>query len=402
MNIKKKLEQQNWIQLATIQIAGAICLPILMIGEQIGRSYEFLHAITAIIIGNILLCILAIITAFMAFRFKQYTICNAQNFFGPSGTKLLGLSMIMSLMGWFAIQLNVISLSIEKTIFLTSNTMPPIIIINLVVGVALIITARFGIAFIKKIATLCMPFFIVVIVIALIKTIQNPLSQTMSANSSYGAISLVIASAIMAVIDLPTYYRFSKTKKDSFISLIVLFVITIPMLEIIGVYIGIHNNGNNILDALTQNQSLFFQLIILLFLILSGCTTNNMNLYSAATTLDYLAPKINVSTRTLFLGCIGTALSCFNMLDNLEPILNALGILLSSMGSVMIINFLMNTSQRNKHKQYFTKNIIAWIIGCMIGFLTFFKYIVLLQFDVINAYIAASIATLLLQYFFED
>ena len=402
MNIKTNFIKQTWTQLAIIQIAGVICLPILMIGEQIGRSYEFFYAITSIIIGNLLLCILAIITSFMAFSFKQYTIKNAQIFFGFFGTKLLGISMIISLIGWFAIQLSVISLSIEKIMLLIFNVAPYVAIINVVVGLVLIITARFGIYLIKKVSTFFIPFFIIVMFISLVKSIQNPIVQVASNNKSYCAISLVIASAIMAVIDLPTYYRFSRSKKDSFISLVILFIIVVPILEIIGMFIGLHGSGSNILESLTNNQNKVFQFFILMFLILSGCTTNNMNLYSATTTLNYFFNKFSLTTRTIFLGFMGIVLSCFNILENFEPMLNSFGILLSGMGSVMITNFLINDIRLNTNKIYFIKNIVAWIIGCIVGFLTFFKYITLLSCDIVNAYIAASFATLILQKLFKD
>lgn len=398
--MSQKITEHNWLQLATIQVAGAICLPILMIGEQLGRTYGFKTAIISILVGNSFLFALAIITVLMAYQFKEYTIQNAIRYFGSSGTKLLGCNMLLSLTGWFAIQLNLISLSIEKSCLLLLGYNIPIIALNIIIGSCITIASLFGLESIKKLATISMPFFIGTMAIALLQALQNPTVIPTNVISSYQGISLVIASAIMAVIDLPTYYRFAKSSKDSIISVFILFIITVPLLEIIGAYIALHNTGTNILETLTAHHNIVWQLWIFLFLILAGWTTNNMNLYSATTALQTIAPRLNYTTQTLLLGFAGTALSCFDLLQNLEPLLNGIGILISSMGGVMITNFLLQKYIVKPHGHtFFVKNIIAWTIGSTVGFLTFFGYISLTNFDIIDAYCVATIATGIIQYF---
>lgn len=398
--LSQNIPNQNWLQLATIQVAGAICLPILMIGEQLGRTYGFKTAIISILLGNSFLCVIAIITALMAYQFKEYTIENAIRYFGVTGTKLLGCNMLLSLIGWFAIQLNVISLSIEKSCLLLFGYQIPITMLNMIIGLGITLASLCGVESIKKIANISMPFFIGTMAIALLQTLQNPTITPTNIINSYQGVSLVIATAIMAVIDLPTYYRFAKSSKDSVISIVILFIITIPLLEIIGAYIALHNQGTNILETLTAHHNVIWQLWIFLFLILAGWTTNNMNLYSATTALQTIAPRLNYATQTLLLGFAGTILSCFDLLKNLEPILNGIGILISSMGGVMVTNFLLQKYiTQSKSHAFFVKNIIAWSIGSTIGFLTFFGYTTLTQFEIIDAYCIATIATTLIQLF---
>jgi hypothetical protein len=63
------------------------------------------------------------------------------------------------------------------------------------------------------------------------------------------------------------------------------------------------------------------------------------------------------------MGITGSVLSCFNVLDNLEEVLDIIGIFLGSMGAVMIVYFLGN---RLTQKWI---NLSSWIFGIAGGFL---------------------------------
>lgn len=392
--------QQTWLQLASIQIAGAICLPIIMIGQQIGKTYDFTSAVISIMLGNFFLFTLATSTVLMAYRYKDYTIANAMRYFGKYGTMILGFNMLISLTGWFAIQLNVISLSIEKSIALLLDFQIPVIALNIIIGSLITIASLYGIKSIEKLATISLPFFIGTMAVSLYQAIHAPAISQATTINSYQGISLVIACGMMAVIDLPTYYRFARSNKDSVMSVALLFIVAIPVLEIIGAYMALHSSGSNILDTLTSNQNVAWQLWVFLFLILAGWTTNNMNLYSATTAFDYIAPRLGYVKQTLLLGIIGIAISCFDILSNLEQILSGIGILISSMGGVIISNYAIKQWVKNNTTQiFFIKNIIAWCFGSSIGFVAFFGFFSITNFDIIDAYIASSIATCIMQLF---
>ena len=49
------MSRQNWWQLSSIQIGGAVCLPVIMVGHTLNQSYGFTSAVAAVLIGNFIL-----------------------------------------------------------------------------------------------------------------------------------------------------------------------------------------------------------------------------------------------------------------------------------------------------------------------------------------------------------
>ncbi|MDP3889451.1 MAG: hypothetical protein Q8Q25_02850 [bacterium] len=399
--MKKTLIKQSWWQMTSIQIGGAICLPILMVGQELGKTYGFAKTVGAVLIGNMLLFLLGLAKAKMSFENKDTTIKNASRYFGQYGTFLLAGTMIMSLIGWFAIQLNLIALSVQTSLSLLFDGMPVNIeFLNIILGTIITIAALRGISALEKLADLSVPLLIATIGYVLYRTYINATISVFEIpvlNNSFRGISLVLAATIMAVIDMPTYYRFSRSKRDSFLSIFILFVLAIPIIEITGAYIGLHNPGNTLIETLTAGGGFLYQMGMLLFLVLAGWTTNNANIYSAVVTLEKIAPNISHIGRTLLLGTIGTMLSCFDLLNNLEPVLNGMGILVSSMGAVIATQYILNRFIPQMRMSSLL-NILAWICGTAYGFLGFFGLHTLTGFELIDSFLATSAVSTLLTF----
>ena len=303
--------QQTWLQMTSIKIGAAICLPVLMIGQQLGKTYGFGRAIAAIIIGNGLLFLLGLIKAKMSYENKANTIENAVGYFGSAGSKILALNMIISRIGWFAIQLSLMVLSVIKSCELIMHIPLNPLPITIVLGLIMTLVGLYGITALNRLCDLSMPLLLCTIAYLVYQAYTTGVESVGGDFvDSYQGVSLVIAAAILAVVDLPTYYRFARSKKDSFISITLLFVVAIPALEAIGAYIGMRNGGANLIDSLTMHGSISGQIWILLFLVFAGWTTNNGNLYSAAVALERILPGRSLAVRTMIMGSIGTLAAC--------------------------------------------------------------------------------------------
>ena len=73
------------------------------------RNYGFSPAVAAIVLGNAVLLLLASITALMGHSERKTTIENASNYFGKSGSLCFAGVICISMLGWFGIQLNLMS-----------------------------------------------------------------------------------------------------------------------------------------------------------------------------------------------------------------------------------------------------------------------------------------------------
>ncbi len=126
--------KQNWRQLLCIQIGGAICLPVIITGQMLVKNYGYLSALGAIILGNFFLMMYAYLTSSMATKERKSTVECVITIFGTKGTHIFGFVFIISMLGWFAIQLNLMTESlIHFLTFLFPNQKINPLLINLLI-----------------------------------------------------------------------------------------------------------------------------------------------------------------------------------------------------------------------------------------------------------------------------
>jgi purine-cytosine permease-like protein len=384
--------QRNWWQLSSIQIGGVICLPVIVIGQTLYQTYGFASSIAAILLGNAILLLLGLATTKMSCEKRKTTPLNATEYFGETGVTFFALTMCVSLVGWFAIQLNMMSLSVFDLLALDKNQALPGVLSNLMLGSLITVAALYGIKSINFLSNLSLPLLIITLGYAFF-TVEDAPPSAPSVPLSFAGISMVIALAIAFVIDLPTYYRHAKTSKDGFISISIIFVLALPILEIVGVYLAAGSSGGTILDVLKRSNGNFWNLWVALFLILAGWTTNNINLYSGAVCLEPLLKIKSEKLRTLLFGGVGTFLSCFNFLNHLIIVLDVMGIFVASMGSVIITRYLIEQVKKlpvtsNDYPCHF----LAWMLGLAMGFSSL-NGVSLTSIPVLDATIGSSLGT---------
>lgn len=387
-------EHQNWWQISSIQIGGVICLPVIMIGQTLSQHYGFLSAVVSIIIGNAILLLLGLITAKMSHANRKTTMQNAEEYFGSRGVSFFAIAMIVSLVGWFGIQLNMMTLGVLDLLSVSDAREVWTVLLNLGLGLLITYVALNGIRAVSLLANVSLPFLLLTLGYAIFSVEpKNVLESTHS--FSLGGTSLVLALAIAFITDLPTYYRHARTSRDGLISITLICGFVLPVLEIIGVYLATGNSGGNILEVLKRENGALWNIWISLFLILAGWTTNNINLYSSAICLQSIFRNVSEKKATLCVGLAGTLLSSFDLLSNLELVLDAVGIFIASMGSVVLTRYLAASyfgfmiSPRDHNR-----SLIAWTVGITVGFISILGY-TLTSIALLDAVLGAFIGTML-------
>lgn len=387
---------QNWRQLLSVQVGGAICLPIIMIGQTVGLMFGFIPALVVIGLGNLFLMVLGILTSVMSVKKRKSTSEIASNYFGKKGAKFFSSLLSFSMIMWFGIQLNFITQSVLQilTICGLSIVINPIIL-NIGLGVLTTIVALFGIKGIRLLSTITMPLLIGVLAFALFSAPLSMISLApIGAASTLQGTSMIIGGAIAAVIDFPTYFQHAKSKKDAIIASSLLFGIALPFIEIVGVCLGVCFPHSSLLTSLIAGHGIFGSIMVTLFLIFAGWTTKNINIYSAAVNSKKICPKFSFKMRTLIFGLLGTFLSIFGLLSHLSIVLTIIGISLSSMGATTLASYLMDKFMKceiNKKEQIF--NFISFAVAIAAGLLTFFGIFTLTHLPVLDAFITAIFTT---------
>lgn len=329
------ISKQPWWQLLGIQAGGAICLPVIMTGQYICQMYGWEAAAASIFLGNLFLLILGFAYASICGGSSKSTVEFAQERFGIKGGYLFAFVMILSMMGWFGIQLNIIT-TIVQQLFQTYGMSLDFTLVNIAFGALLTGVMCFGMKALKSLALICAPLLAMTVCYSLYIVTPEETARTFSEFNWMQAISLVIGANIAAVIDLPTFFRHAKSVKDAQKCIILLYAIAVPLIEAAGVYLAYATQGSSLVESLQAGQSAWWAIWISCFVILSGWATNNSNLYSAIASSFVLMQEKSYALRALVLGSFGIGLACFNPLGNFEVMLDLFGIVIGGMGAMIL------------------------------------------------------------------
>jgi cytosine permease len=373
----------TWKQLASIEVGGAICLPIVMVGHKMCSLYGWYSALVGILIANLLLFAMACMTVFMSVENRNSTPENAKRYFGEKGTKLFALLLLMAKISWFAIQLNMMVLSIQE-IFHISIEIP----LTVLLGCIILAVALRGLTALSRLSCFSLPILIVTMGAALILADQRKEALQVEF-FSWGSISIAIGAAITAVIDMPTYFRHARSTREGLLAVGILFLIAVPLIEGVGVYLAHHNPGGTVIDTLMKPNYLMWNIWVMLFMVLAGWTTNNTNLYSAAVSLESIWKNSHEKLRITAVAMIGTMLALAHVFDHLTFFLQMLGICMGSMGAVILTNYI---SKRECDLRF---SFMAWGLGVLIGLLNIFHIATLTPIAVLDSFLIASIFTFL-------
>ncbi len=374
----------HWKQLTAIEVGGAICLPVIMVGHKLCSTYGLPSALLGIFLGNMILFFMAYVTALMSFEHKTSTPENARKYFGDQGAKLFALFLLIAKTSWFAIQLNLMVLSLQEIFQIDAS-----IGLTIILGSCILIIALKGLEALSRLTAYCMPLLVITMLTAILLADRDrPMIGT--AFLTYGSISIAMGAAITAVIDMPTYFRHAYSKKDGIIAVALLFLVAIPLIEGVGVYLAYCNPNSSVSATLMKADLFYWNVWVMLFMLLAGWTTNNTNLYSAAICLKTILPhQLTEKSRLVFVASLGVILALAHVLEHLSLFLQILGICIGGMGAVILANYL---SRANSPTVF---NLSVWGIGMLMGFGNLFDKVSITSIAVLDAFLIATILILL-------
>ncbi len=307
-----KLLNQSWSTLSGLQLSGALSLPVIMIGYYLGQHYSSLTGFSQIILGNIGLFSLALFYLRTIHHRKGLTIELAETLFGKSGTFICAAGLVLSLMGWSAIQLHL----------LAAATHQPVVTVLLAASSIYYLTSK-DLSFLGRLNVIILPFLVASLSYLLFSLPEQKALPVFLGNESFkrGLVLVMIAGSGL-VFDLPTFFRHAATAKDALISIVLLFLIALPLIEGLGIYLALHKlNQASWINSLIQS----FSLPTLSFLLLSGLFSSCLNLYSATMTITRLF-GLSYSKVLLALSCTSALFALINLEQHFSPFLEMMNL----------------------------------------------------------------------------
>lgn len=367
--MKNEAVRQNWLELASIQMGGVICLPLLFVGYEIAKFCHPLTAFLSILVGNVLLFGISMISGWLSIRKHRVFVQFAETYFGQYGRLFFSLIFTLTMLVWFAVQAQSVGGSVFNLIeqFQDKQLADKLFwqyIFSFVLAATVITGAFFGVVMLTRIALFCIPFMAISVGYFIMQA--GTFSSVIPPFTIWSgqAVSFVLAVNIAGVMDLPTFYRHARKFKDTFIASFLTYLVTVPILEYLGACLYYSFPGSTIQEALVSISAVTWQKWTILFIVLTGWTTNNLNLYSASYGLKVFNKKFSYLQAVGVAGLIGILLIAVPILDQFFSFITFMGVLVVCMGSIILTAFVFEEYGLAPN---FKLSWLAWFGGVAIG-----------------------------------
>ncbi|HSX26288.1 MAG TPA: hypothetical protein VLE89_04695 [Chlamydiales bacterium] len=343
---------QNYWQLASIQSA-ALGLPGILIGGQLSIKFGITSAIISIVIGNLVLWMIGFSIISMAAPSRDNAIENVQRYLGKFGGFLAALFLISAFLTWYILQISSSVTAISNMVEWKMSNLR----LGATLGFLTALLSIGGIRFIKHFCVLLLPILIV-FAGYLVHVSDNKFQINPSWSLSLVGIIAVIAVGLPGTINLPTFFRHSRSRADSYFGLGLLFLFTVAF-QIFSIVVGysdpasIHANG--VID----------QWVLIGFTLLALLSVNLVNIYFASAGWEMIVPQRRSTKEYVIVGLMGTMAFTFLQISKPMEFLEEMADnFIASLGIVLLLAFLVKIIVRHRVRtNEKVVNVACWLLG---------------------------------------
>ncbi|NGX63832.1 MAG: hypothetical protein KR126chlam6_01248 [Candidatus Anoxychlamydiales bacterium] len=370
--------KQSWWQLAAIQLTGVTSLPILIGSILIINNSNFISAILTLILANVLLWIIRLLIINMTFKGRKSAIDISRDYFGRFGSYFIAVLLLLSTLAWFIMQTTLASNALSYLIPIETNIgVNRFMQIGVLIGIFSTLFCMNGIKIIKWVSVISLPLLFFAF-IGMIFGSDHALPEKTSTGISISGLPIILTTSLGITIDIPTFFRHSKTKRDSINAITVIQILSfligfggIFLGSLIEPWFGIKTNGALLSTGLLLKSSL------IVFIFVSAIGANISNVYSSSVGWEIIAPILAGIKEYLILG-LGLTIG-FILISNIismELLANLTDYSLVNLSFVLILGYIWSLIiKRSPNTQEKLTYFIAWILSTTINVLQLFKVI---------------------------
>ena len=389
----------------------------LLAGQDGNPGMSFTDALIAISVGEGVLLVLTFLLGFAAMKTGLNLSLISRISYGKKGMILPMLIMACLTLGWFASIVGMVgdifnvALGDVTGITVINGLSLEYILICLIWGAVFTYSAWKGIAAIEKISSFAAPFVLVIAIVAsyiMVKQFGGFDKVMVEASTREGlsrgtAVTVMIGAWIAGVIMGVDIFRYAKRTSHVFIGAMACFVLTNPLLNVVG-YLGAITTGDaNFITWMVQNGLVLTVMGVTLWVV-ALWTTNMSELYCNALYIGPSAESMGIKLPrgkiVITMGAIGSVLGALGFYSYFfSDFITILGAAFVPLAGPILADFYII-----RRSEYATANpndmppvrwpaIISFIVGAIMGVL--FQYKISIPFD-FPAGLAALIITFVL------
>ncbi len=349
----------KWFQLGTI-ISTSFPIPSILVGGQLAKQYGPGIAICSVLAANLLLWLISTAMISMAGAERSNAIENVKVYLGKYGAIFMWLVLMISMLNWFVLQINGVIPSIGA--YFGSPDKSTLVRLGAGLGFFTTLLSVGGIRLLKWVTLTSFPLIFCYYLFVIFRS-DFSIYET---KSSWGLSTPAIISSVLILvpgaINLPTLFRFSRSKSDSYLGLAIMFIL-MAIFECSTIWMKFTDNWTIIYDGA------FYSIITLIFIILTLIYINLINIFFASACWETYFPRFEGPKGYVVTGLLGTAIYTFIQVTT--PILyigHLSNAYLASLGVVILIAFLIQMIIRHRPRKFEQViNGICWAIGCLVS-----------------------------------
>lgn len=397
-------KNQSFWDLATIQLTGLTSLPLLATSVLIIKTNTILSSILTLILSNLILWLFRYIIILMSHKNRKNTIEIIQDYLGDIGKYVSSVVVLAATLAWFCGQ-TTIGINAIISLFQLENKLTTNLFIqgSIIMGIISTFFCTGGIIWLKRLSLICFPIMVVALFIVFF-LVPHDMKTGTATGISIPGLMLSLGSSLGVTVDLPTFFRHSRSKKESLKALGIIQIFSL-ILSIIALYLGsiiLPWEGLNEISFLTDGNH-FLSISLFLLIFLSVICANVSNVYAGSVGWEVWAPKSLVGKQEYLLIGLGlTAIFIFfaNMIP-LSLLLEKTDSALVNICIVLIIGYLICLFTRTK-PNLLDKYIyfLAWLVSVTYNLITHDES-ALLELSIIIIIIAAGRFMRILNKFFR-
>jgi hypothetical protein len=277
--------------------AMIINLPTLTAGRSLYLSSGFVGAFVALFVCCFIFYILSSTMMSLSFNDKAGTFEIAETFFGKKGATFCACVISMVFCVWCVLQLVVIKDFFQQIPFFCDRQINKIRHFDLLFFLFFAVVALLGRMWLFVTAYILVPtvIFLELSILFFSREVQEIVEG--SSASFFNLLDLSVIEPLLSglsatILVTPALCRSVVTRKDTIKNLKIVYLILLPFSSGIGIVLGSYLPFSDFFPyGLCYNQKTL--IITALYMFISGCTINTMNIYFAVNSLTYIIKKKN-------------------------------------------------------------------------------------------------------------
>ena len=395
----------SWYRVAFVAAMVSFSLPTFLTGVEVAIATSPWRAFEMLVVGSVILTVIGSITAAIGAgtRLNSYMLNRVA--FGDRGAALVNLAFALSLLGWFGVNIDLFSGTVQRLAVDVFDYALPSWPIELFAGVVMTITTVFGFKAINFLSILLVPVLMVVTAQLVAGSLEvSPLNELMalpsSCDLSFGdGVSAVVGAIIIGAVILPDVTRFIRHWSGGVYLVLVSYVVVLLIVTCAGGLAAIALGEADLLNIMITLGIGWSAFAIVIF---GSWVLNSLNLYSATLSVESTVPNLPNVLLIVALGSLGTIAAFFNILDYFLTFLFYLAIIFVPVAGVIAVDYLVLRrsayhEQRIELQQDFRPEaVISWALGACIALAGSLGWISFTSIAAIDAMLASAATYFLL------